>query len=210
MGELWRIEELAEWVSRALETAPYGGQDSARVRSIPDVRTIRYYTTIGLVAKPAEMRGRTALYGRRHVLQLVAIKKLQARGLSLVEVQQSLAGMGERKLWKLAELPEDFFESTPSSVKKKSVDTPGSQPGSTTADPARRGDSRFWLRSPSCPEPQDAAPPNLARPAMIYTIAPGVSLLVDGDLVSQLGDNWLSDLQPAFEALGDSIRRLRK
>ena len=88
---MWRIEELSSLAERALEASSYQGPPSARVREVPDVRTIRYYTTAGLIDRPAEMRGRTAYYGRRHLLQLVAIKRLQEQGLPLVEVQERLA-----------------------------------------------------------------------------------------------------------------------
>jgi len=72
MNASWRLDQLADVVARALETAAYDGQASGRVREVPDKRTIRYYTTLGLLDRPAEYRGRVAYYGRRHVLQLVA------------------------------------------------------------------------------------------------------------------------------------------
>src|SRR4051794_26899981 len=90
--ELWTIDELGSRVALAL-SVDYDGQASGRVREVPDRRTIRYYTTLGLIDRPAEWRGRTALYGRRHLLQLVAIKRLQARGLALAELQQQLLGL---------------------------------------------------------------------------------------------------------------------
>src|SRR5262249_46157634 len=65
------------------------------------------YTTLGLLDRPAEMRGRTALYGRRHLLQLVAIKRLQARGVSLMEIQQQLVGLTDAALRRLAKLPAE-------------------------------------------------------------------------------------------------------
>ena len=69
---------------------------------MPDLRTIRYYTTLGLLDRPAAMRGRTALYGPRHLLQLVAIKRLQARGLSLAAVQERVVGLSDAALRRLA------------------------------------------------------------------------------------------------------------
>jgi hypothetical protein len=57
------------------------------VRAIPDDRTVRYYGTIGLLDRPSVMRGRTALYGKKHVAQVVAIKRLQGLGRSLSEIQ---------------------------------------------------------------------------------------------------------------------------
>ena len=98
---LWTIHELVERVGRAL-SGGYHGASSGRIRDVPDLRTTRYYTTLGLLDRPAEMRGRTALYGPRHLLQLVAIKKLQASGLTLVQVQERLAGATDATLHELA------------------------------------------------------------------------------------------------------------
>lgn len=103
---LWTLDELTAQVALAL-SVDYEGTASGRVRDVPDRRTIRYYTTLGLIDRPAEMRGRTALYGRRHLLQLVAIKRLQARGASLVEIQEKLVGIGDAALRRLAKLPAD-------------------------------------------------------------------------------------------------------
>src|SRR5271157_1271596 len=99
--ELWTIHQLCTEVERVL-AVDYAGSRNGRVRDIPDLRTIRYYTTAGLLERPAVMRGRTALYGRRHLLQLVAIKQLQARGLSLSQVQERLAGATDALLRRLA------------------------------------------------------------------------------------------------------------
>ncbi|HWB07972.1 MAG TPA: MerR family transcriptional regulator [Pirellulales bacterium] len=77
-------------------------QPSVRVRDVPDLRTIRYYTTLGLLDRPLDMRGRTAYYGWRHVWQLLAIKRLQLAGVPLVEIQQRLTGAEDRTLKKLA------------------------------------------------------------------------------------------------------------
>src|SRR5215470_6793752 len=101
---LWTLDELCAQVALAL-AVDYAGAGNGRVRDVPDRRTIRYYTTLGLVDRPAAMRGRTALYGRRHLLQLVAIKRLQAHGLSLAEVQERLLGLTDAALARLAKLP---------------------------------------------------------------------------------------------------------
>jgi DNA-binding transcriptional MerR regulator len=100
---LGTIDELGAAVATALAEG-YAGPPNARVRDVPDRRTIRYYTTLGLIDRPAEMRGRTALYGRRHLLQLVAIKKLQARGQSLAEIQHALTGLTDKALARVAEM----------------------------------------------------------------------------------------------------------
>lgn len=69
--------------------APAGVGD-ARVRELPDPRTVRYYQTLGLLDRPLRYEGRRALYGRRHLLQVIGVKLLQAQGLSLAQVQVAL------------------------------------------------------------------------------------------------------------------------
>jgi hypothetical protein len=101
---IWTLDELTERVGAALAVG-YHGQPSGRVRDLPDRRAIRWYTTIGLVDRPAAIRGRTAMYGPRHLLQLVAIKRLQAQGRSLVAIQAELAGATDARLARLAQLP---------------------------------------------------------------------------------------------------------
>src|SRR5262245_56603331 len=103
-GSPLTLDQLAELVGAALSVG-YDGQVSRRVREVPDQRAIRYYTTIGLVDRPAAMRGRTALYARRHLLQLVAIKRLQASGLSLAQIQRELAGATDAQLERVARGP---------------------------------------------------------------------------------------------------------
>src|SRR3954469_16906893 len=85
MDVLWTLSELVAEVAVRIAAlpAPRNGQ----VRAVPDERTVRYYGTLGLLDRPSAMRGRTALYGPRHVAQVVAIKRLQTMGRSLSEIQ---------------------------------------------------------------------------------------------------------------------------
>src|SRR5215218_358463 len=101
----WTLDELTERVGTALSVG-YDGQPSGRVRDLPDRRAIRWYTTIGLVDRPAATRGRTAMYGPRHLLQLVAIKRLQAQGRSLVAIQAELAGATDAQLARVAQVAD--------------------------------------------------------------------------------------------------------
>jgi DNA-binding transcriptional MerR regulator len=103
--ELWTIDELSALVAEAL-VVDYPGPPNGRARVVPDQRTIRWYTTIGLLDRPTAMRGRTALYDRRHLLQLVAIKRLQADGHTLADVQRQLLGAPDATLTKIARLPD--------------------------------------------------------------------------------------------------------
>ena len=107
----WTLDELAGRVAEALAVGDVRAPNG-RVTEVPDGRVIRWYATIGLVDRPSAMRGRTALYGPRHLLQLVAIKRLQAQGRSLAEIQADLAGATELTLRRLAALPPPFVETS--------------------------------------------------------------------------------------------------
>jgi DNA-binding transcriptional MerR regulator len=164
---LWTLDDLSARVALAL-AEDYNGQPSGRVRDVPDRRTIRYYTTLGLLDRPAEMRGRTALYGRRHLLQLVAIKRLQARGLSLAEIQERLLGLPNSRLESLAELPRNVETVNPEFVLPKE----------------EKHDRRasFWTAAPATMENAEVAPspdyPVVPRALQAIRLSAGVLLLV--------------------------------
>jgi hypothetical protein len=137
MGFEWTLDELVARVSVALEAGGYPGAPNGRVREVPDRRAIRWYTTIGLLDRPGGMRGRTALYGPRHLAQLVAIKRRQAQGRSLAEIQAELVGVTDSGLHRIAGLDPD---------------------GGTPEKGTPRG--AFWARAVTAPapEPVRAAP----------------------------------------------------
>jgi DNA-binding transcriptional MerR regulator len=173
---LWTLNELSAEVALAL-AVDYPRQTSGRVRNVPDPRTIRYYTTFGLLDPPAQMRGRTALYGRRHLWQLVAIKRLQAKRLTLAEVQARVVGQTDAALRKLAEMPADRQQTA------EKADTDHQQPRDTSNK--RRGEA-FWAASPEAvPQSQttDELPRN-HRPSVIplagVALDEGVTLLLQG------------------------------
>ncbi|MEW6730697.1 MAG: MerR family transcriptional regulator [Acidobacteriota bacterium] len=92
------LEELSNEVTRLLTMhGLLGTQQDGRVSAAPDIRTIRYYTTLGLLDRP-KMIGRQAQYGRRHLLQLLAIKALQGRSMPLAEIQAKLYGCSDVEL----------------------------------------------------------------------------------------------------------------
>jgi DNA-binding transcriptional MerR regulator len=100
------IGELAATAAAAVAAADVRGANR-RITDLPDQRTIRWYSTIGLLDRPSGSRGRTALYGERHVLQLVAIKRRQAAGRTLAEIQAELVGATDRTLRRIADLPRN-------------------------------------------------------------------------------------------------------
>ncbi len=171
---LWTLDELCAQVALAL-AVDYAGAGNGRVRDVPDRRTVRYYTTLGLIDRPAVMRGRTALYGRRHLLQLAAIKRLQARGLALAEVQARLLGLTGAALEEVAALPADFVTAAPTAAA-----------AAEEAPPPRRDD--FWR---TAPEP--------VRTMMAVTLGDSVTLLMEA--TRPLDEHDLSALRAAAAPL---------
>jgi DNA-binding transcriptional MerR regulator len=158
---LWTLDELSARVALALADR-YTGQADGRVRDVPDARTIRYYTTLGLIDRPAQMRGRTALYGPRHLLQLVAIKRLQARGLTLAEIQAYLLGQTDAALRELARIPVEVF----------------SENGAPAERMKEEPSEAFWKQTPDDTTPPDATEPTGGIPALTgVPLAEGVMLL---------------------------------
>ncbi|GAA0972246.1 hypothetical protein GCM10009555_025050 [Acrocarpospora macrocephala] len=163
MSETWTIGELAERAAGALGS---DARVNGRVRDIPNERLIRWYATIGLLDPPLARRGRVALYGPRHLLQLVAIKRRQAAGRSIADIQIELAGAPDSALQNIALIspyPAEPENSSP-------------EPEHSSPEPAR---ARFWAATGerSTPTPP-AGPPPAARVHGVR-IAPGVALVLD-------------------------------
>lgn len=135
---MWTMDQLVERAHAAL-AAEYPGAPNGRVRDLPDRRSIRWYTTIGLVDRPSGTRGRTALYGTRHLLQIVAIKRLQAAGHTLAEIQAQLAGASDATLSDASRVPDGLLT------------TEGPAPDEAVRPP-------FWKQAPTSTEPAAAQP----------------------------------------------------
>ena len=146
----------------ALLARDYEGVRSARVRDLPDVRTIRWYQSLGVLDRPTEFRGRAALYGRRHLLQIAVIKKLQASGLSLEEIQGGLPGRTDAELARALGMKLDEVDAViaASVAARASAAASGLE---AALQPARRG-SAFWKNRPTA-----ASAPTAASPAAPVT-----------------------------------------
>jgi DNA-binding transcriptional MerR regulator len=136
----WTLDELVRRVAVGLADPAYPGAPNGRVRQLPDRRAVRWYTTTGLVDRPF-MQGRTALYGPRHLLQLVAVKRRQAEGRSLAEIQAELAGATDATLRRVAAVPDEL-------IKAEAQEQP------PAARLSRR--DRFWADPPAPSEPLES------------------------------------------------------
>lgn len=170
MDETWTLADLVAEAKTRLAALP--PPKNGQVRAVPDDRTIRYYATLGLLDRPAAMRGRTALYGPRHLAQIVAIKRMQSAGHSLADVQQMWPTLDDATLSRisgvlLATAPrrparKDFWKREPEG---------NSEPVPVVAPKSKASASPSVEPSASSVEP--SAPVELR-----VEIAPGVSIVV--------------------------------
>jgi DNA-binding transcriptional MerR regulator len=192
MDGTWTIGELAELAAGALTADPLH-QLSGRVRELPNDRLIRWYATVGLVDPPLSRTGRIARYGRRHLLQLVAVKRRQAQGLSLTEIQAELLGAPDSYLESVARLPAADAQIAVSAfdqagtgrlverptVERPDVERPDAERPDAERPDAERPDAgsqdagdRFWRRRP-VPDPASQVDPAAsAAPARPGSAAP--------------------------------------
>jgi len=150
VAEPWTLSELVEEAAARLAQLP--PPKNGQVRAVPDERTVRYYLTIGLLERAVATRGRTSLFGKRHLAQVVAIKRLQSTGKSLAEIQA---------LWPT--LDDDTL----------------ARMSGVALDPKPRAARKdFWRRAPvAAPTPPPAPPPHQPIELRIE-LAPDVTLTV--------------------------------
>lgn len=89
--EEFTLEALVETAARELHGLGVRSDDG-RVAAVPDERSVRFYQTTGLVDRPMRYDGRKAIYGYRHLLQVLAVKRLQQEGQPLALIQRALTG----------------------------------------------------------------------------------------------------------------------
>ncbi len=152
----WEIAGLVERASSLL---------AARGLEGVDARTVRWYQTNGILARPSRHEGRNAVYGYLHLLQLLAVRYWQAQGHSLATVQGLMVAKG---------IPELEGIVYPSVL------------GGVVAD--------GWVAAPerADPRPSSAAVAAGASPGAagslagswtVTELAPGVLLMIDRRLV---------------------------
>jgi DNA-binding transcriptional MerR regulator len=172
------LAELADAGASALDALGVAARNG-QVRDRPDARTIRYYTALGLVDRPAEMTGRTALYGDRHLLQVLAVKAMQARGASLADVQRTLVGASTDELRRAigpglpaalaaaarpAPEPDRAFWRTPPAAGRSASAPLAGAPLAARRGPAPLTSARLTRARPGSAQPRSARPASAAQP----------------------------------------------
>jgi hypothetical protein len=193
MVATWTLPELVSEAAARLAQLP--PPRNGQVRAVPDERTIRYYSTIGLLDRPHAMRGRTALYGPRHLAQVVAIKRMQGAGKTLAEIQAvwptlddgALARMtgvslaakarGARAaFWKQGAVPPSLLPTSPLPPSPVPLPAPTPKPPRAPAPsmPAMRAADTAPAASAALPRTSAGPVVGWVRPA-----APSIALPID-------------------------------
>jgi DNA-binding transcriptional MerR regulator len=164
------------------------------VTELPDERTVRYYLAEGLIPPAEEKQGTASVFGFRHLLQLLVVKKLQAEGLPIRAIRELVTGKTERQLERLL----------------------GVENGQASG-PAARGEALSFLESllqksasaplPSATPPAQQSPPSapLASPSAAtcetwarVELEPGLEVHVSDGYRAPQGEGTLRRLSQAF------------
>ena len=219
MISLCTIGELSDRVGRVLSMTGADHQNSGRIKAVPDIRTLRFYTTRGLLAPPEEIRGRTAFYGRRHLVQAVAIKRLQSDGESLEKIQNRVVGATDAQLEAWANIPESVWDQLEQPVSE--ID--GFQPPQSLAGPIQESVSdsesdrpdvtdgeiehAFWAMTPTAAA-VPRSPDDSARFSLLWELASGLRVTWDDARLAEAArrdPGW----QRALEILALHSERIR-
>lgn len=158
-------------------------QPRYKVVPYPDVRTVRFYTAHRLLDPPTQRRGNRVLYDYHHLVQLVALKTLQAQYIPLRAVRRMIEGKSveelENLLATILEKPSssDFAQQMSDAAKSLVAESPQAAVYAT----ARTSDKPY-------PEPQETHQ---------FYLTPWAVLTIDPEGAKQAGVteiNRVSDL----------------
>ena len=148
------VAELAQEAARILAESGAAQQARGTVTELPDERTVRYYLSEGLVPPSEERQGTASVFGYRHLLGLLVVKKLQAEHIPIRKIRELVTGKTERQLERLLGAEQE-----------------------QGAGAAGRGEALSYLESllkkgptPSAPPP---SPPPAARASALTATPPG-------------------------------------
>jgi DNA-binding transcriptional MerR regulator len=128
---------------------------------VPDERTIRYYLAEGLIQPADEKQGTASVFSYKHLLQLVAVKKLQAEHLPIRKIRELVTDKGEQQLETLLGVTASARKGTDDKEAKRYLESllaPSMPFGgiqsapqetaslSSTAEASRRDSSVSWQR----------------------------------------------------------------
>lgn len=150
-------------------------QARGTVTEVPDERTVRYYLTEGLLSPADEKQGTASVFGYRHLLQLLVVKKLQAEHLPIRKIRDLVEGRTERELERLL----------------------GAEGGAAAKKNEALSYLEKLLMKPPAAQPSQPAPPAPRRAASIESLAQSAP---QGRAASAVTGTWSRiELEPGLE-----------
>ena len=201
-GTLLDVDALIQIVNDLL--ARYLSREGAEKAAV-SVRLARYFQTNGLLDEPFKA-GREARYGARHVLQLLAVRRLMANGYSTNSLSHLLRGATNESLQRLIEgeaprIEAELPHPAPVSSHNEALDfldqiRSRSQGGASLSAPARRS-------APPSPAPAPIQPstptPTVAKEWKRTEIARGAEVHLRADFQSPNSPHEWEVLLEAFK-----------
>jgi DNA-binding transcriptional MerR regulator len=139
-----KLDELVE-IANHLISLVVPEQPSDRVTKILNERTLRYYIAEGLIDRPLGKEGTAALYGYRHLLQILAIKLLQGNFLPIRRIREILANKSNEEMEMIL---AEGLEGPVTNLRPAFRQPLGDLPLARMATPSRR---RLLLQEPEVP-----------------------------------------------------------
>lgn len=179
-------------------------QNRGTVSLVPDERTIRYYLSEGLIQPAEEKQGTASVFIYRHLLQLVAVKKLQAEHLPIRKIRELVSGKDDQQL-------ESLLGVT-SAPRKKSDETEAKRYLESLLTPSMSLSSPPKLFAAAARKMQSSAPP---APAQVdqkaswqrVEIEPGLELHIRSDYALPATGTRTKNL---LDRIVSKLRRLRR
>jgi DNA-binding transcriptional MerR regulator len=167
---------VAELATRAAQILSESGLIQARgtVSELPDERTVRYYLTEGLISPAEEKQGTASVFGYRHLLQLLAVKKLQSEHLPIRTIRELVNSRSERQLERLLGSEQDWKtragERGEKNEARRYLETlltksASSSPSPPRAQAARQTESDSPKLASQKPAPSKLASPDWSSPS---------------------------------------------
>jgi DNA-binding transcriptional MerR regulator len=191
------VAGLAEAAARILSESGAARQGRGTVTELPDERTVRYYLAEGLVPPAEEKQGTASVFGYRHLLQLLVVKKMQADGLPIRAIRELVTGKTERQLEKLLGVEQGQAAARGEALSYlESLLRKGPSAPLPSAPPPRASPSQA-----SPPPPQSAYGPSPAPARETWArveIEPGLEVHVSDSYRAPEGEGALRRLSQAF------------
>ena len=187
----WRVSltELSEACRVLAQHLDLQDESNRRVQWDLPPRLIRYYTTLGLLDREREKRGKYKLYSARHLFQILAVKKLQSEGLSLAEIQGRLLGSSDEEMVEYLKVPKGWLEL----VREHQL-----QPPPPPAPPTPDRSSDFWMQPAPLPDP--STPATNTEVFHRVRLANGLEICIPAEVWEQTDpQDWMNWLAQAPE-----------